>query len=371
MVRKKRHQKGYQIDYVILTSVILLVLIGFVALASASSDLGKSKFDDTYFYLKHQGLYGLSLGIVGFFLAYHLDYRKYKKKMAPVLLFLGLGLLLLTFSPLGASQGGAARWLQIGPATVQPSELLKVFFTIYLAAWLAGVHRDRQKSLAESFLPFLAISGIVAGLLLIQRSTSAAVILMASALTIYFVGGAKKKYIFGTIALGLVVLSVVVIATPYRLQRVKSFLDKEANLETTGYQVDQALTTIGSGGVWGVGYGQSSLKRSLPEQIGDSIFAIIAEEFGFVGASVVILLFLILVIRIFIVAGRMPDQFGKLLLVGLGTIVGAQAFIHIGANSGVIPLTGVPLPFISYGGTALAVFMTMGGIMLNVSKHAR
>ncbi len=362
---RRKHQN---IDYVILVSVILLIIFGFAALASASSDLGKSNFDDTYFYLKNQVLHGLSFGIIGFLAGYFIDYRKYKK-FAPILLLVTLGLLILTFSPLGISSGGARRWIEAGPITLQPSELLKIVFIVYLAAWLSSSRADRQKNVSEGLLPFLGISGIVGILLLLQRSTSAAIILLTTALTMYFVSGAKKKHIFTAIALGLLVISIFVLLTPYRLERIKTFLDPSQEAQESGYQLKQALVTIGSGGWTGVGYGESSLKAYLPERIGDSIFAIIAEEFGFVGSVVLLLTFLLLIMRILILAKNSRDEFGRLLLVGFATILGLQAFIHIGGNSGLIPLTGVPLPFISFGGTALAVFMTMSGIVLNIGKR--
>ncbi len=356
------------VDYVILASVILLVLIGFVALASASSDLGARHFGDAYHYLKQQALHGFAVGILGFLVGYFIDYKRFKK-FTPILFIITLGILLLTFTPLGVSAGGALRWLQLGPITIQPSELLKLFFIAYLAAWFAGKRGDRQRSITEGFLPFLSISGIVGAILLLQRSASAIVIILSGAFAVYVVGGARKKYIFGLTILGVVALIGIIILTPYRLERVKTLLEPGANILDSGYHLNQALMGIGSGGITGVGYGQSALKNTLPERMGDSIFVIIAEEFGFIGSIVLIGLFLTLTIRILILAKRSRDEFGKLLLIGFGTIIGLQAFIHIGANSGLIPLTGVTLPFISLGGTSLAVFMTMSGIILNISKR--
>ncbi|MDP3991408.1 MAG: putative peptidoglycan glycosyltransferase FtsW [Candidatus Colwellbacteria bacterium] len=362
------------IDYIIFAATGLLLIIGLAALASASSDLGELKFSDAYYYLKHQVFYGLSFGIIGFWIGRTLNYRVYKK-IAPIFLLLSLAALILVFSPLGLTAGGAQRWIQLGPVTIQPSELLKLFFIGYLAAWLSSTKRERQKSIGEGFLPFIIISGIIAALLLAQNSTSAAIILMVASLAIYFISGARKKYIVAIILLGIVAFGAVIMSTEYRRERVLNFLNPFFNPEAVSkestYQLDQALITIGSGGFKGVGYGQSTSKNYLPERIGDSIFAIIAEEFGLIGSLAVISLFFTLVTRMFILAKRAGDQFGKLLLAGFATIIGFQTFIHIGANSGLIPLTGVSLPFISFGGTALAVFMTMIGITLNISKHVR
>jgi cell division protein FtsW len=363
-------RKYQSIDYIIFAVTGLLLIIGLAALASASSDLGELKFSDAYYYLKHQVFYGFSFGIIGFWLGRTLNYRVYKR-IAPIFLLLSLAALILVLSPLGITSGGAQRWIAAGPITIQPSEFLKLFFIGYLAAWLSSPKRERQKSVGGGFIPFTIISGIIAVLLLIQKSTSAAVILMVASLAIYFVSGARKKYILATILLGIVAFGAVIMSTDYRRERVLSFLNPEAVSKESTYQLDQALITIGSGGIFGVGYGQSSSKNYLPERIGDSIFAIIAEEFGLIGSLAVISLFFILVTRMFILAKRAGDQFGKLLLAGFATIIGFQTFIHIGANSGLIPLTGVPLPFISFGGTALAVFMTMIGVTLNISKHVR
>lgn len=365
-----RRRRSSSLDHTIFVVTGILIIVGLAALASASSDLGATKFNDAYYYLKHQVFYGLSLGLIGFFVGVSLNYKVYKR-IAPIFLLLSLGLLFLVFSPLGVTSGGAQRWIAAGPITIQPSELLKLFYIGYLAAWLSSTKKDRQKSIGQGLLPFLVISGIIAVLLLIQRSTSAAAILMIASLAIYFASGAKKKYILATILLGVGLLSAVILATPYRLERIKSFFQPETASEASTYQGEQALTVIGSGGLTGVGFGQSTAKNYLPERIGDSIFAIIAEEFGLIGSLTLISLFFVLVTRMFILAKKSGDQFGKLLLAGFATIIGLQVFIHIGANSGIIPLTGVPLPFISYGGTALAVFMTMIGISLNISKNIK
>lgn len=356
-----------QIDYVILVLFIILITFGLLMLSSASSDLGKlSRFNDAYYYLKHQIYYGLSFGIAGFLAGLFIPYRHYKK-MAPLFLILCLAALVLVFTPVGVALGGAQRWLEIGSLTIHPAEILKLAFIIYLSAWLSSSKRDRGHSFIEGFLPFLAISGLIAALLIFQRSTSAVLIIMFSALVVYFASGAKKRYVIITILIGTALLGLVVYFTPYRLDRVITYFEPARDERGAGYQTNQAKIAIGSGGIWGAGYGKS--KSNLPEKIGDSIFAVIAEEFGFAGSITIIAVFLIFITRGFLLARKIHDQFGKLLLVGFSAVIGAQAFIHIGAISGLIPLMGIPLPFISYGGTALAVFMTMTGIMLNISKN--
>lgn len=355
-------------DYVVIASAFILVIIGLAVLASASSDLGQLKFNDSYFYLKHQILYGLSFGLVGFWAASRFYYRNYER-LAVIFLVISLILLSLIFTPLGSTVGGATRWLKIGPIIFQPSELLKITLILYLAYWLSN-KTHRQKSFWGGFVPFLIITGLVSGLIIFQPSTSAVIILMSAALIAYFASGARLTYIFYTIILGLIGITVISYLTPYRWERIKSFIDPQAGIQSTSYQLNQALIAIGSGGLFGAGFGKSTTKlRYLPQPIGDSIFAIIAEEFGFIGASFLILIFLILIIRVFILSARAPDKFGQLILIGFGSIIAVQTFIHIGAISGLIPLTGVPLPYISYGGTALATFMTISGIIVNVSKY--
>ncbi|MBU6141623.1 putative lipid II flippase FtsW [Patescibacteria group bacterium] len=355
-------------DYVIVVCTFLLVVIGLVMLTSASSDLGQLHFQDSYFYLKHQILYGLSIGIVLFFAAAGGYYRQLEKIATPLLIF-NFVLLGMIFTHFGVASGGSTRWLQLGPIAFQPSELLKISFIVYLASWLSS-QKKRNQDLMGGYIPFLVILGITCGLLVFQPSTSTAAMLTVVALVMYFVSGARVSYIAGTFAVGILILGALLITTPYRLQRVMTFLHPNANTQGSSYQLNQALIAIGSGGWWGVGYGQSTSKlHSLPQPIDDSIFAVVAEELGFIGVLFIIGLFLILILRSFILASRAPDSFGQLLLVGFGVLIAVQAAVHIASNTGMVPLTGVPLPFISYGGTALAIFMAISGIMVNISRY--
>lgn len=219
-------------------------------------------------------------------------------------------------------------------------------------------------------MPFLIILGTVALLLVLQPSTSSAAILILSAMIVYFYSGAKISYIISALILGFLSFLIISYLTPYRWERIKTFLEPGERTQTSSYQLNQALNAIGSGGLKGVGYGKSTTKlHYLPQPIDDSIFAIIAEELGFIGSVILLLVFIAIIVRSFLLSAKINDEFGKLLLVGFGSLIAIQAFMHIGAISGIIPLTGVPLPYISYGGTALAVFMTISGIMVNISKY--
>ena len=365
---KSRVKKRGSPDYLIIACVLILVIFGLLMLSSASSHLGKSKFNDTYYYLKHQIIYGLSLGILGFFLMSRIYYRRLEKLAVPFLL-ISIVLLILVFTPLGVATKGAARWVGLGPVSFQPSEIVKMTFLIYLASWFAS-RDERKRTFKQGLVPFLSMLGVISALLLRQPSTSTAVILLATALIAYFMSGSKVSYIFGVTLVSALALLTIIYATPYRRERIQSFLSPNENIEASGFHLNQALIAIGSGGLAGVGYGQSTTKVSfLPEPVGDSIFAIIGEELGFIGSALLITVFLILILRILSLSRKAPDKFAELILISFGTLIAIQTFVHIAAISGLLPLTGTPLPFISYGGTALAVFMTMGGIIVNISKY--
>lgn len=363
-----RFAKGGSPDYIFIAFLIVLVVFGLVMLTSASSDLAKTKFGDSYYYLKHQILYGLIPGIVGFFLALFLPLKAWEKISLPAL-FISIALLLLVFSPLGFRALGADRWIDIGGIGFQPGEIVKFTFLIYMAAWI-GKDRSRGKSFARGLLPMLVLLGFVLVPLILQPATTTAVLIFASVITMYFTAGARMRYLFWIGVIAVTALVALIFITPYRMQRVLSFMNPDADPLGNTYQINQTLIAIGSGGMWGVGYGRSTTKlHYLPEPIGDSIFAVIGEELGFVGSAALILFFLFFVWRGLSIAKKAPDGFGRLAAIGFSTLIGLQAFVHIGANSGLIPLTGVPLPFISYGGTALAVFLTMSGIIVTISRR--
>jgi len=339
-------------------------------LGSASSNLGKIRYDDSLYFVKHQIMYGLSLGIIGFIAGSFIYYRRYEKIAFPALI-ITIILLALVFTPLGISAKGAARWLQIGPITFQPSELLKLTFPMYIAAWLSRSSSERQKNFLKGLLPLGVVIAIIAGLLLKQPSTSMVAMLIAAGGIVYFMSGAKISYIFSMIGIGIAAILLISFITPYRWERIQTFLNPSQNTQDSGFHINQALIAIGSGGLTGVGFGESTTKiYYLPEPAGDSIFAVIAEEFGFIGASIFIAVFFILVLKTFLLAQKTSDKFARLLLIGFGSLIGIQAAVNIGAISGLLPLTGTPLPFISFGGTSLAVFMTMAGIIVNISRNA-
>ena len=372
---RRKLRSAHNPDYLFLFCVVSLVIFGLVMLSSASFDLGKKKFNDPYYYLKHQLLSGLVFGVIGFLFAFNFYYIRWEK-LSFVLLLINIVLLILVFVPGFSYRAGvASRWLNLGPFSLQPAELLKFTFIIYLASWL-NKRKERRTSFFEGVLPFLFVSLVVAFLILRQPATTTLIIVLLSTIAVYFVSGAKFKYVIFIMAIGLILVLVAIATTQYRSERIKTFVDKiffkkEIDILDKGFHQRQSLIAIGSGKLFGVGYGRSTIKyRSLPETVGDSIFAVIGEEFGFMGSSILIGLYLALFSRGLYIAQKSKDEFAKLVTTGFSSEVCLQAFIHIGANTGLLPFTGVPLPFISYGGTALAVFLTMMGLIGNISKYS-
>lgn len=377
--RAFRRSFGHRPDYIIIGVGAFLLLIGFLFLSSASSDLAKIKYNDTYYFLKHQLVNGLIPGLIGFFVGLGIYYRRWKK-IAPILLVLNLILLILVFTPLGYEANGANRWVNLGPLSFQPSEILKITFILYLASLLSSSSLRNKKKGWETYFIFLFVSGVVAGLIFLQPATTMAVIIIGAGAVMYFFSGASLKHIALTGIIAVVLVALLALITPYRLHRIAPFWNSIAghvspslqlqNVEPDRFHVNQSITAIGTGGWFGVGFGKSTSKYSvLPEPMGDSIFSVIAEELGFVGSVLILGSYMILFWRATAIVKKSHDDFARLSILGFASIIAIQTIIHVAANSGLLPFTGVPLPFISYGGTALAVSMTTLGIMANVSKH--
>jgi cell division protein FtsW len=273
---------------------------------------------------------------------------------------------------IGTEVYGARRWIQLGPLSFQPSEMAKLAMVLYLAAWLESKGGRKIKDFFEGFLPFIGVMCFVGFLLIKQPDIGTLGVLFLTSISIYFASGAKVSHLLSLVIAGMAGLIALVKFEPYRLSRFLVFLNSSHDPKGVGYQINQALIAIGSGGIFGVGLGHSRQKFNyLPEPVGDSIFAIIGEELGMIGAGILIALFIMLALRGFKIAKAAPDNFGKLVAVGVTSWVIFQAFINIAAITGMIPLTGIPLPFISYGGTSLVFLMAGVGILLNISKQAK
>lgn len=359
------------VDRPLLITVVILVVFGFFIFASASLGLlarEGARFTSVAF---NQLVLGIMLGTVALYITSRIHYRWWRKYALYIFLF-ALGGTLLVFVPgIGFEFGGAKRWIDLGITTFQPAELLKLGFVVYFAAWLSGV-RQKLDLWRFGLLPFLILMGIIGALLLLQPDTGTFLVIFVTGVLMFIAAGARWRDIFTLGGLSLVGLLTLAYLRPYIMERILTFFNPALDPLGTSYQIQQSLIAVGSGQLFGRGFGQSIQKFNfLPEPIGDSIFAVAAEEFGFIGGALLIGLFLTLAFRGFKIASKTPDYFGGLLVVGLVILIVFQSFINIGSMLGVFPLTGLPLLFVSHGGTAMLFALAEVGIILNVSKYQR
>jgi cell division protein FtsW len=363
--------KSQQIDNKLLLTLFALLLFGLVMIASAGIAYSRIRFGDSYFFFKHQLFFGVIPGLIILFFVQKINYNFWKSISFP-LFVVSIIMLILVFVPgVGTRIYGASRWLQLGFFSFQPSEMLKLALIIYLSAWLEG-RVERVKDFYEGLLPFLVIVGIISFLLIKQPDMGTLGVMIFISFSIFFLSGAKLSHLFSMGAIGSAALLVLIKMESYRMDRLTVFLHPELDPRGIGYQINQALLAIGSGGFLGLGLGHSLQKFNyLPEPVGDSIFAIIGEELGMIGAGILILLFVFFAMRGLRIARNAPDRFSRLVAAGIVSWIIFQAFINISAICGLIPLTGIPLPFISYGGTSIVFLMTGVGILLNISKYSQ
>lgn len=370
----------HQSDVILIWSFVILIFLGLLMLFFASLPLSyeKTKKDDgltsgnpTY-YLLHQILYGLLPGLIlaYFFSKISLDFLK---RIAPLFFGLAFICLVLVFIPgLGFEAGGAARWLQIGNFTFQPSEFAKLALIVYLAALFEKkVEKKKISSFKDCLVPLLIILLPLGILLLLQPDMGTLGVLCLIVLCMFFGIGGSFLHTFLIILLGLSVLCICVFFIfPYQAERVLTFLNPTEDTSGSAYQINQSLIALGSGGIFGGGLGSSIQKWGyLPQPTTDTIFAIWAEDTGFIGSLIVISLYLIICWRGFIIAKRAPTKFSQGLAIGIVSWISIQVFLHIMALCGLIPFTGIPLPFVSYGGTALIFNLIGMGILINISKR--
>ncbi len=364
-------QKVHQPDYLLMLIFFALVVFGLIMVASASVVLGHETHGDRYYYFKHQLYYVFLLGLPVWIIFQRLYYQIWKK-FGVVFLFICIILLILVFiPPFSFGYGGATRWLRIGPLFFQPTELTKLAFVLYLAAWLEK--RGKQiKEVSSGLVPFIVITIVIALLIALQPDIGTLLIITLTAGVVYFSAGGSLKHLVFLAISGLIAFFLLVRAAPYRMARFIVFLHPEIDPKGIGYQVNQALMAIGSGGVLGLGLGHSRQKFNyLPEPAGDSIFAIIGEEMGLVGTVSLVFLFLLIAYKGYKIARDSPDNFAQLVACGITSWFVIQAFVNIGSIISIIPLTGVPLPFISYGGSSLVTSLAAAGILLNISRYTQ
>lgn len=361
-------KKPKSVDTILLIIICVLVGAGFLIFSSASLGLlarDSASFGSVAF---SQFVFGILGGSTALFLTSNIYYRHWRKYA----FYIFIATLLFTaavFTPLGVEHGGATRWINLGITTVQPSEFLKIGFVVYLATWLSGVH-GKIGNFKYGLFPFIGIVGVVGGIMLLQPDTDTFMIMGAAGMAMYLAAGAKWRDIGFICVSAVVLLALLAIFRPYILDRLTTFMHPESDPLGSGYQIQQSLIAVGSGGAFGRGFGQSIQKFDyLPEAIGDSVFAVYAEEFGFMGTSLLVITLVFFCLRGLKTASHAEDMFGTLLVTGFITLVTVQAFLNIGAMIGIAPLSGLPLPFISHGGTSLFATLASLGIVLNVSRY--
>lgn len=361
-----------QADYVLLGAVSALLLFGLIMLTSASSSLGHERFGDSYFFIKRQLTYGVFPGLVLFIILAKVPYQLYKRFMWQIFGIMILLLILVFIPGIGSTLNtGAHSWLVIAGVSVQPSEFAKLGLILFGAGYLTAVGQ-KIEIFNEGFLPALVFLGIPVALVILQPDIGTVSILFAILYGLLFFAQARLSHLGLLAGLGIAGLMLMVAIAPYRAARLTTFLHPELDPQGIGYHINQAFLAIGSGGLFGLGLGHSRQKfQYLPEVHGDSIFAVIAEEMGFVVVIGLLALIIFIGKRGLLLAQRAPDIHSKLIVSGITVWLLAQSFLNIGAMVGLLPITGVPLPFISHGGTSLMVAMASIGILMNVSKQAR
>ncbi len=355
---KPSHGRG---DKWLLVTTILLSFIGIIMVYDSSVAIAYRDFSNPYHFVRDQ-IKWLALGFLAFTVFSRVPYMLWKKIAVPGIVAT-LVLLIAVFIPgIGINALGAHRWINFGFFVLQPAEFAKLAMVIYLSAWFSTKEKGR-------LLAFLLLVAMVVGLVVVEPDLGTSVTILSTSLALYFLSGAPMKHFFALIPVVLTGIAGLAVAKPYRMQRVLTFFNPEADPLGASYQIRQATLALGSGGFFGVGLGKSRQKYEyLPEANTDSIFAILGEETGFVGAIFVTGLLLFLVWRCFKIAKRVNEPFGKLLVLGIGSWIGAQALINTASMVALLPLTGVPLPLISYGGSNLVITLGALGIVYNVSK---
>lgn len=349
-------------DVPLLTTVIILVILGLVIVYDVSVAHAYLDFGDSYYYIRQQLIWVLLGLIIGLFFV-NFDYHNLKK-FAWIGLISSFALLLAVFIPgLGTSSGGAQRWLNLGFATLQPVEVFKLSAVV----WLSTMFEKKAKLITLFVL--ISTAGVIMAVL--QKDLGSTTVFGATAVVIYIVSGGSILKILASIPIALVGFLTLILTSDYRQKRFLAFLDPFSEPQGFTYHISQVLLALGSGGLFGLGLGQSRQKFYIPEVTTDSIFAVIGEELGFIGGVFILVLFAIFIMRGMHIASNASDNFGKILSAGITGWLGIQAIVNLGAMVAFLPLTGVPLPFISYGGSALVINLAAVGILLNVSRNSK
>jgi cell division protein FtsW len=359
-ISESRNQGGF--DRVLFGLVILLTLIGILFVYDSSVVIAMRDFSDRFYFAKEQ-IKWLVIGTVVCSVFSFISYRRWYVAAVPILM-VTIGLLLAVFIPgISIKAYGARRWINLGFTVLQPAEFAKLALIIYLSAWFTSKERKR-------LVPFLMLLGIVVGLIILEPDLGTSSIVLVIAVLLYFFSGAPMYHFMALVPILIFGVLMLVLVSPYRFARLTSFINPEKDPLGASYQIRQATLALGSGGLLGVGIGKSRQKYEyLPEANTDAIFAIIGEETGLVGSVCILSLYLMIVYRGYTIARKVKDGFGRYLALGISSWIGLQSMMNIAAISALIPLTGIPLPLISYGGSNLVVMLAGMGILLNISKH--
>ena len=358
-------------DSKIVAFTLGFMLLGLAMLFSATGPIGMQRAHDSLFYVKRQLLAGVLPGTLFFLFFAFVDYRRWKP-FAFFGLMVSIVLLMMVYVPgVGAVVNGSHGWIRMGTLLFQPSEIVKLAYLFYLAALLSNRGKGIDDPRAGMF-PFLCSLGIVMLLLILQPDTGSMAIIVGMALTLYFLSGAPLIWFGGLAALGATFLWLLIRYSPYRAARFMTFLHPELDPLGVGYHINQAILAIGSGGLWGLGYGHSRQKfLYLPEVESDSIIAVMGEELGFIFLTVILIAFAALVWRCLTIARQTPDRFGGYVAAGVGSWLAIQWLLNAGSMTGLLPMTGVTLPFVSHGGSAMATLLAAMGLVAGIPGRER
>ena len=357
-------------DFIIVAVTLILLTVGMIMVYSASAAWASYKFQDSFFFAKRQLLFA-GLGVVAMFIIMRIDYWIWRDYSKIILLVCFLFLILVLIPGIGLVRGGARSWIGVGAFSIQPSEFMKFAMIVFLSKFLS----ERQKTITsfkKGLAPSLGIVFLAFGMIMLQPDLGTGTVMVGTCVIMIFAAGARVAHFMMLGGVGIAGFIALIASAPYRIKRITSYLDPWSDPLGSGFQIIQSLYAIGPGGLFGLGLGQSRQKFFyLPEPQTDFIFAILSEELGFIGGSFVLLLFSLLLWRGIRVALGAPDLYGTFLAVGIVAMIAIQVMINIGVVTGLIPVTGITLPFLSYGGSSLTLMLAAVGVLLNISRHSR
>ena len=369
LAEKNTVSNDNSLDFPMLVTIIILLCLGLIMVATASSYYALNNFDDSNYFLTRQAKFAV-VGVAAMIGISRVDYKKYKK-CAYFVYGLALALLAAVLIPgVGKSVNGATRWLSIGPITFQPSEIMKIMLVMAVATYIAN-NRKKLNTLNGYFVPIGLLVAVV-GVMFLQKHMSGSIVMMVAAGSIIFASGIKikAKYVIGIILVGIIAFAIFISAEEFRAQRIFSFLNPEEDIRGGNWQAAQSIYAIGSGGIFGRGLGQSRQKYLwLPEAQTDFIFSVLGEEFGLLGTTTVLAIFTFFIYRGYKIAMTCKDMYGSMIASGIVSVFAFQIMVNLAVVTCSMPVTGMPLPFFSYGGTALFINLCAMGLLLSISRN--